>query len=575
MRRAFTVFGMVTLSLCLIAGIVSAADPATPTKDAANAKSEAAADASSAATTSAASNGDAHLAELQEQVAGRYKRFEEVLLRMAELTATSDPKRAALLRKTVAEGKQRRVPAQLEAIVELLKEDRLANAITGEQEVEQDLTKLLDLLLSEQRADKLKDERERLKQQVRKIKELINRQQQLQSQTEGAGDIKQLAESEGKLATEAEKLAAEMKGDEKKDATPSADAGKPAASKPKAESGDSQSGKPQKGKPNEGENGDDGKKSEGKKSSDKKSSDGQKGEKSQGSETPEKAEEDTSSEPAKPQPSDTPGQKRVAAAQQKMKDAQKKLDEAERRGAQQDQEDAIRELEQAKAELEEILRQMREEEQERVLAQLEARFRKMRDMQMEVYEGTQRLDRVPEADRTRNDEIESGRLSRSEASIVVEADKALTALRDEGTATALPEAVDQMREDMQIVTDRLAEFKVDSRTQGIEEDILAALEETIAALQKAQRDRDDKKQQASPQQGQPGEPPLVDRIAELKMIRALQMRVNTRTKRYSELVQGDVGQAEQEDLLQQLRMLAEREDRVYRATRDIVVGKNQ
>jgi hypothetical protein len=258
-----------------------------------------------------------------------------------------------------------------------------------------------------------------------------------------------------------------------------------------------------------------------------------------------------------------------------MEDARKKLEEAERKGAEKDQEEAVRELEQAKAELEEILRQMREEEQERMLAQLEARFRKMREMQVEVYEGTQRLDRVPEADRTRNDEIESGRLSRREAAIVDEADKALVILRDEGSATALPEAVEQMRQDMQQVTNRLAEFKVDARTQGIEEDILAALEETIAALQKAQRDREDKKQQGMPQTGQPGEPPLVDRLSELKMIRALQMRVNTRTKRYSEMVQGDIGQAEQADLLEQLRQLAEREERVYRATRDIVLGKNQ
>ena len=71
-----------------------------------------------------------------------------------------------------------------------------------------------------------------------------------------------------------------------------------------------------------------------------------------------------------------------------MKEAEKKLEEAEREGAVEKQEEAIRELEQAKAELEEILRQLREEEIVRMLAMLEARFRKMLELQREVYDGT-------------------------------------------------------------------------------------------------------------------------------------------------------------------------------------------
>ena len=66
-------------------------------------------------------------------------------------------------------------------------------------------------------------------------------------------------------------------------------------------------------------------------------------------------------------------------------------------------------------------------------------------------------------------------------------------------------------------------------TQGLEKDVIAALEEMIAALQKAQKDLENKQKQGQPQQqaGEDGEPPLVDTLSELKMIRALQMRVNT------------------------------------------------
>jgi hypothetical protein len=121
---------------------------------------------------------------------------------------------------------------------------------------------------------------------------------------------------------------------------------------------------------------------------------------------------------------------------------------------------------------------------------------------------------------------------------------------------------------------RLGQAKVDQVTQGIEEEILAGLDEMIASLQQAQRD----KQDAKPRPGQPGEPqepPLVDRLAELKMLRSLQLRVNMRTQRYSKLIGGDAGQSDVPELLDALQRLAEREERIYRATRDIVLGKNQ
>jgi len=60
---------------------------------------------------------------------------------------------------------------------------------------------------------------------------------------------------------------------------------------------------------------------------------------------------------------------------------------------------------------------------------------------------------------------------------------------------------------------------------------------------------------------------LVEKIAELKMIRSLQMRINNRTKTYGEMIQGD--QAETPDLLKALDGLAERQQRVYKAAADL------
>jgi len=233
----------------------------------------------------------------------------------------------------------------------------------------------------------------------------------------------------------------------------------------------------------------------------------------------------------------------------------------------------------ALAELERILRQLREEEVERMLALLEGRFRKMLEIQLRIYEDTIRLDKVPEEEKDVRVPIPAGKLATEERKLVIEADKALNLLLEEGSSIAFPETVSQMRDDMQQVTDRLEAANVARITQSIEEDIIAALEEMIEALQKAQRDMEEQRQ--NPQQPPPMNPqdqPLVDAIAELKMVRALQMRVNTRTKRYSRLlddIDDPTGQATDQELVDALTKLAERQERIYEITRDLVLGKNQ
>jgi len=258
-----------------------------------------------------------------------------------------------------------------------------------------------------------------------------------------------------------------------------------------------------------------------------------------------------------------------------MREAEERLRKAQREGAIQEQEKALEELRQAKKELEEILRQLREEEIRRLLAVLEARFKKMLQMQREVYEGTVQLDQVPEWERTYTHEIQSSRLSSKELEIVLEADKALALLKEDGTAVAFIEATTQVREDMQQVADRLAQFKVNQITQQIELDIIAALEEMIEALQRAQKEHQQQQQGNQGQQGgQQQDPALVDLIAELKMIKAMQLRVNNRTERYRRLVNSDQS-TEIPELQAALKKLAEQEQRIHKITRDIETGRNR
>jgi hypothetical protein len=535
----------------------------------------------------------------QRQVGQQYARFEELLLRMAELSAATDPRRAALLRRAVAQSKDRLIGVQFETLVELIEKGQLSRAIDNQQNVEKDLQSLLELLLSENRSKQLESEKARLREYLKRLNAIINQQKGLQGRTVGGGgEPKQLAGEQAKLADKTGELARDIKANEEPQAKPGEakpqDGAKPADANGKKPGDKRQdNAKPQgdaqgKGRPQASESAQAKDAGKGKDQGRGKQTGEAKGQpKGQGKDQAHGKEQsqgqdqggDASAgpqDPSSPPPDQqrAPSRKRLEAARQRMREAEEKLKEAQRKEAAEKQEEALRELEEAKARLEEILRQLREEEVERLLAMLEARFAKMLAMQRDVLEGTVRLDKVPQADRAHSHGIEAGRLSTKEAEIDLEAEKAAVLLREDGTAVAFPEALGQLRQDIRQVVQRLAEAKVDKITQGIEEDIVAALEEMIQALQKAMKDRQQKNQPPmQPQQSDGQDPPLVDILAEVKMIRALQMRVNTRTERYAKLVNGE--QAQNADLIEALRRLAERQDRITKITRDLHTGKNR
>lgn len=517
----------------------------------------------------------------QQGIADSFRHLQDLLLRMAELSELADPRRAALLKKAVRESEERLIGVQFESLVELLEKDRLSRAIENQDNLREDLEALLELLLSENRSMRVESEKARIREYVKRLNQIIKQQKDVQGRTAGTGRTGPLADQQQKLADKTGDLAQDVQQKEERAGVPPKDAARDSAqeepSKPKEseskeaperEDGvkkDEQAEGPEKGQA-EGRSGQGAK--DGAKPGDSPSRQGQ-GEKRQDSQ--EGQARGPGRRPSE-EPQQSPALPRIEAAERRMREAEEKLQEAEREGAVEKQEEAIRELEQAKADLERILRQLREEEMERMLTLLEARFQKMLQMQREVYEGTLRLDKVPEPDRTHNHEIEASRLGRKEAEIVVEADKALTLLRDDGTAVAFPEALEQVRDDMGEVVRRLDRAEVGPLTQSIEEEIIAALEEMVEALSKAKQDAEERQSRPMPP-GPPQDQPLVDLLAEIKMIRAMQMRVNQRTERYAKLVEGE--QAESPDLLEALERLAERQARIHRITRDLEMGKNR
>jgi hypothetical protein len=617
LTRRLLVAGLM-LALLSPAGVLLLADPAETNgkPDAAKNENAAAADSSAPATSR-----DEPLAAGQDVINRRYKRFEDTLYKIAEALRRTDPDRADLLLRAIGKSKEDRISQQMADLVQILKENKqLGDAIERQGDVVSQLHSLLDLLLSEDRQKELKEEQARIKKYIEEVNKIIAKEKANRADTERGAPTDEVGGQQKKIADQTDGLGKQISKDDAareakgkpagakssdgkspdgKSASPKPDDGKPADGKSDdAKPGDGKpdekgpnenkpaDGKPADGKPADGKPAD-GKPSDGK-PSDGKPSDGKPGE---GEPSPGEPSEAKPSEgqPGEGQPNEgdppegqqsnqqerqTPGRDELEKAKRDMERAIDKLKKKQRHDASDAQDDALANLQKAKEKLEEILRQLREEERERFLAMLEARFQRMLALQLIVYDGTIKLDKTPDGDRSGRHSTRSLQLARQEDEIALEASKAIMLLREEGTAIAFPEAVEQMRDDMRIVVSRLERTDVGELTQAIEREIIDALEEMIDSLQKEmEKNKDKKKDEPPSKEGQPQDPALVDQLAELKMLRTLQMRINHRTKRLGRLVEGE--QAQEQDIIGQLQNLADRQARIQKATYDMATGRNK
>lgn len=177
----------------------------------------------------------------------------------------------------------------------------------------------------------------------------------------------------------------------------------------------------------------------------------------------------------------------------------------------------------------------------------------------------------------RERQLEAVRLGREQEAVTAEATRALLLVQDDGSAVAIPQALGQVRDDSAEVATRLARGEVTPATLEITGEIVTGLEELLAALEKARRE-EPKQEQAGQGGGRPAEPgerPLVDKLAELKMLRSLQARVNTRTERFSRLLDAGAERAVEAELGAALGRLAERQRAIEQAARDIVTGRTE
>ena len=283
-------------------------------------------------------------------------------------------------------------------------------------------------------------------------------------------------------------------------------------------------------------------------------------------------------EPGQPgQPKPSPGAKEIQQAVPPQQQAEKELDKNKRTEAGENQDKAIAQLAEAIKELEKRLKQLREEEMKKLLANVEARCNKMRQMQIDVYEATKSIDKAIIARngvKETSDQQKAQTQGDKEKEIIAEADRALKLLESEGSAVAFATVLEEVRQDMIAVQRRLAQTYVDKGTQSIEEDIIAMLKDMIDALKKAQQELSKPKPSDSkPSDGKPPDKKLIDLLAELKLIRTLQVSINNRTTTYGGK---DKGEQSKDPIIQgELRQLSTRQIKLQDMIDKIANGSNQ
>ena len=83
--------------------------------------------------------------------------------------------------------------------MELLRQERLAAVVKNQGEVHDDLVKLLELLLSEDRSKRIESEKERIRQYLKRVNKIIKEQKSVQGETERQGDGRQAGRPPGRV----------------------------------------------------------------------------------------------------------------------------------------------------------------------------------------------------------------------------------------------------------------------------------------------------------------------------------------------------------------------------------------
>jgi len=257
-----------------------------------------------------------------------------------------------------------------------------------------------------------------------------------------------------------------------------------------------------------------------------------------------------------------PGRSSVAVAAEAMNAASGSLGRERAGEANRQQRAALTALAKARGELLEAVRMAAEHVRAQMLAHLERSLRSMLAAQRQINRETVSISAMQRDGRYgRAEQLKLRALADRQAAQFVAAGKAADQLTDDGTTVVLPAALGDVRQDMSAAADLLGDREAGLPTQSIQQRIVTGLTDLLAVLQNNPSDPGDRKRDSE----EGASRPLVDILAELKMLRSMQAQINRQTTEMNAACRGDPLDNEQSRL--QHRRLGERQEQIRELTR--------
>lgn len=258
--------------------------------------------------------------------------------------------------------------------------------------------------------------------------------------------------------------------------------------------------------------------------------------------------------------------------ERRMRQITELLDQNDLQKAADSQSDLLQELQELLAGLLESPEEDSEQDDD-ALSQLKQALRDVLARQQKISQSTAGLDKqVGDSKPRRSQRLSILRLGRDEKELADRARQSVAG-RSESLGEILPGIVNQIADDLQLIHDRINELKIGEATQSRQREVEVAIEEALAALEKSSPKKADESVSTSGNlpEGESGPSRLPD-SAELKLIRAAQLRVNRRTAEL-DVRRGDGPLTD--DLKREADAISRRQAQVIEMARKVLEKQNE
>jgi len=256
---------------------------------------------------------------------------------------------------------------------------------------------------------------------------------------------------------------------------------------------------------------------------------------------------------SQPAQSPAPGSENVQHSSRHMNNAAGELEQQKTEQGRESQQQAAEELKRTLEILEKAIEQLKEEQREHSIRQLQTLLQAMLDKQLKINQDTQSLDKKGRHAWSHADELALTGLGRDQMELADQNSEVLRLLKSDGTTLVFPRVIGQVRDDMERVAERLQKKDIGTLTQRVQTGIAETLEQLVDSLKQSAENPPPQAEGGDSSDGQSGNPPLVPPSAELKLLRNCQKAVNQRTTAINESSEKNATrQADQQDELQRL-----------------------